>query len=336
MPRPRLPAWLAVGGAVLVGVLTATQARINGSLGLAFGDGLVAALVSFGSGLVVLIVLVVVLPDGRAGLVRLWHGLGPGPRARGSAQRGAMRGGGAGSIPIWMILGGVAGALTVATQGLTVATIGVALFTVGVVAGQTVNGLVLDRVGYGPAGVVAVTMGRVAGAALVLLAVVLCVAGDGLTSVPWWMLLLPFLAGAGIAWQQATNGRLRQAVGSPLVATLVNFVVGAIVLGVATAVHVIADGPPPRVPTDPWLYLGGVLGVVYIFLSAALVRHTGVLLLGLGSVVGLLATSVVLDAVWPPLSGPSLGAALTAVFVALAGVAVAVIPWRALRRRRGV
>ena len=77
MPRPRLPAWLAVGGAVLVGVLTATQARINGSLGLAFGDGLVAALVSFGSGLVVLIVLVVVLPDGRAGLVRLWHGVGP-------------------------------------------------------------------------------------------------------------------------------------------------------------------------------------------------------------------------------------------------------------------
>ncbi len=325
MPRHRLPAWLAVGGAVMVGVLTATQARINGSLGLAFGDGLVAALVSFGSGLVVLAVLAIVLPDGRAGLARLSRGV----------RRGSEPGVGRGrrSIPLWMLLGGVAGALTVATQGLTVATIGVALFTVGVVAGQTVNGLLLDRVGYGPAGVVAVTMGRVTGAALVLLAVVLCVAGEGLASVPWWMLLLPFLAGAGIAWQQATNGRLRQAVESPLIATLVNFVVGAVVLGAATAVHVIVDGPPPRVPTDPWLYLGGVIGVVYIFLSAALVRHTGVLLLGLGSVVGLLATSVALDAVWPPLSGPSQAAALAAVFVAFAGVAVAVIPWR---RRRAV
>lgn len=325
MPRHRLPAWLAVGGAVMVGVLTATQARINGSLGLAFGDGLVAALVSFGSGLVVLAVLAIVLPDGRAGLARLSRGV-----RRGSAPGAGRR---RRSIPFWMLLGGVAGALTVATQGLTVATIGVALFTVGVVAGQTVNGLVLDRVGYGPAGVVAVTMGRVTGAALVLLAVVLCVAGEGLASVPWWMLLMPFLAGVGIAWQQATNGRLRQAVESPLAATLVNFFVGTVVLGVATAVHLSLDGPPPRVPTQPLLYLGGLVGALYIFLSAALVRHTGVLLLGLGSVVGLLAASVVLDAVWPPLSGPSQAAALAAVLVALAGVAVAVIPWR---RRRAV
>ena len=191
-----------------------------------------------------------------------------------------------------MLLGGVAGALTVATQGLTVATIGVALFTVGVVAGQTVNGLVLDRVGYGPAGVVAVTMGRVSGAALVLLAVVLCVAGEGLGvgAVVDAAAAVPRGRGhrlaAGDERPAAPGGR------QPPVATLVNFVVGAVVLGVATAVHVIVDGPPPRVPTDPWLYLGGVIGVVYIFLSAALVRHTGVLLLGLGSVVGLLATSV--------------------------------------------
>ena len=84
---------------------------------------------------------------------------------------------------------------------------------------------------------------------------------------------------------------------------------------------------------DPWLYLGGVIGVVYIFLSATLVRHTGVLLLGLGSVVGLLATSIVLDALWPPLSGPPFGIAVAAVFVALVGVVIAVVPWRRIGRR---
>ena len=295
--RRQLPAGIALGGAVLVGVLTAVQARINGSLGHALADGLTAALISFGSGLLILLVVTAVLPDGRAGVVRLVRGAGRG-------------------IPIWMLLGGLAGALTVATQGLTVATIGVALFTVGVVAGQTLNGLVLDRVGYGPAGVVAMTMGRVAGGAVVLGAVVLCLAGEDLAAVPWWMLVLPLLAGAGIAWQQATNGRLRHSVGSPLVATLVNFVGGTLVLGVATLVHLPAAGIPVSLPRDPWLYLGGVIGVVYIFLSAALVRHTGVLLLGLGSVVGLLATSIVLDALWPPLSGPPLGVAVAAVFVA--------------------
>src|SRR5690349_22894943 len=159
-----MPAWLALGGAVLVGIMTAVQARINGSLGLALGDGFTAAVISFGSGLVILVVLCAVLPEGRAGFRRLMGGIGR-------------------DIPLWMLIGGLAGALTVATQGLTVATIGVALFTVGVVAGQTVNGLVLDRVGYGPAGVVAVTLGRLAGGLLVIVAVVLCLAGEGLAGV---------------------------------------------------------------------------------------------------------------------------------------------------------
>ncbi len=298
-----------------MGVLTAVQARINGSLGRSLDDGFVAAVISFGSGLAILLVLCAILPSGRAGVRRLIGGVG-------------------GDIPWWMLLGGLAGALTVATQGLAVATIGVALFTVGVVAGQTVHGLVLDRVGYGPAGVVAVTAPRLVGGALSIVAVVLFLAGDGLDGVPWWMLVLPFLAGAGIAWQQATNGRLRQRVGSPLVATLVNFIGGTIALSVAAAVHVAIAGMPQSSATQPWLYLGGAIGVLYIFMSAVLVRHTGVLLLGLGSVVGLLATSVALDALWPPDAGPPWGVAITAVGVALIGVVTVVVPWGRLRRAR--
>src|SRR3546814_12866770 len=72
------------------------------------------------------------------------------------------------------------------------------------------------------------------------------------------------------------------------------------------------------------MYLGGAVGAVYIFLSAAIVRVTGVLLLGLGSVVGLLAMSVVLDAFWPAPSGPPLPVAMAAVVIALAGVATVV------------
>ena len=46
-----MPAWLALSGAVLIGMMTAAQARINGELGLRLGDGLLAAAISFGSGL---------------------------------------------------------------------------------------------------------------------------------------------------------------------------------------------------------------------------------------------------------------------------------------------
>ncbi len=286
---------VAVGGAVLIGTLTALQARINGTLGAELGDGIVAAAVSFSSGLLILLVLSALIPEGRRGFARLVGGI----RSR--------------SIPPWMLLGGLAGALTVASQGLTVATIGVALFTVGFVAGQTFGGLVLDRVGYGPAGVV------------------VCLSGDALGGVPPWMLIVPVVAGAGVAWQQGTNGRLRVRVESPLTATLVNFIGGTIVLLAAAMVHVIAVGAPRVVPTAPWLYIGGAVGVVYIFLSAVVVRRTGVLLLGLGSVVGLLSTSVLLDALWPAPAAPSTPVALLAAAVAIVGVVVAAVPWR--RRR---
>lgn len=313
-PR-RVPAWLAIGFAVAIGVMTALQARVNGQLGLRLDDGLVAAVVSFGSGLVILVVLSAALPGGRAGLARLVSGVR------------------SGGIPWWMLAGGAAGALTVATQGLAVGLIGVSLFTVGVVAGQTVNGLLLDRIGYGPAGVVAVTVPRLLGGALALSAVGLALVGDGVAKVPLWMLVLPFLAGVAIAWQQATNGRLRQRVGTPLVATLVNFIGGTVLLAAAAAVHVVFAGPPQSFPTEFWLYLGGPVGVVYIMMSAAVVQYTGVLLLGLGAVVGQLLTSFALDALWPAPASPGPAQELAMVAVALASVVVAAVPWRSLRRR---
>lgn len=304
---------VAVAGAVLIGALTALQARINGTLGAEIGDGIVAAAISFSSGLLILVALSALLPEGRRGFGRLVSGI----RSR--------------SIPPWMLLGGLAGAFTVASQGLTVATIGVALFTVGFVAGQTTGGLVLDRVGYGPAGVVPVTVRRLVGAVLAIAGVIVCLSGDALGGVPLWMLVVPAIAGAGVAWQQGTNGRLRVRVESPLTATLVNFVGGTAVLVVAAVVHVGVVGAPRVIPTEPWLYVGGAVGVVYIFLSAVVVRRTGVLLLGLGSVVGLLSTSVLLDALWPAPAAPSTPVALLASAVAIVGVIVAAVPWR--RRR---
>lgn len=302
----------AIGGTVLIGVLTAVQARINGELGIRIGDGFAAAVVSFGSGLIVLVVLSAAIPQGRRGFAALIAGL--------RAHR----------IPLWMLCGGVAGALSVATQSLAVGIIGVALFTVGVVAGQTVSGLLLDRSGMGPAGTVAVTPARVVGGALALLAAAVSLAGG--VAAPPVLVVLPFLVGAGIAWQSAVNGRLRQRVGTPLTATLVNFVGGTAVLAVAELIHTALAGPPTSFPADPWLYLGGVIGVSYIFLAAALVSYTGVLLLGLGTVVGQVVTSVAIDALWPTSAAPSLSSSLLMSVLAILSVVVAAVPWRRMPR----
>jgi transporter family-2 protein len=309
----RLPAWIGLGGSALIGVLTAVQARINGQLGVRIGDGFAAAVISFGSGLIVLILLSAVLPQGRRGFAAL---------VTGARRR---------SIPIWMMCGGIAGALSVATQSLAVGIIGVALFTVGVVAGQTVSGLLLDRAGIGPAGVVAVTPARLVGGALAMLAAAVSLAGG--VDAPPILIVLPFLVGAGIAWQSAVNGRLRQRVGTPLTATLVNFIGGTAVLGIAELIHTAIVGPPRSFPSEAWLYVGGVIGVSYIFLAAALVPYTGVLLLGLGTVVGQVITSVLIDAIWPTSAAPTLGASLLMSALAILSVVVAAVPWRWMPRR---
>jgi transporter family-2 protein len=311
-PRP-IPVVLALGGAMAVGMLTALQARVNGQLGIVLEDGIAAGFVSFATGLLLVGALSLALPAGRRGFVSLVEAV----RSR--------------RVPWWLLIGGAAGAFTVATQGLTVAVIGVALFSVGMLAGQTVSGLVVDRIGYSPAGVAAVTPARLIGSVLVLAAVAASLTGDALSRMPPWMLLLPFLVGAGVAWQTATNGRLRQGIGSPLAATLVNFIGGTAVLAVVAGVHILFAGWPAPAPTQPWLYLGGALGVVYIFVSAALAPRVGVLLMTLGSVFGMLLASVVLDLVWPPEALPALWQRVLTVALAAVGVVVAALPGR----RRG-
>ncbi|WP_311244492.1 DMT family transporter [Microbacterium sp. WCS2018Hpa-23] len=307
----RLSPPVALGGAVAIGVMTAIQARINGVLGVKVDNGIVAGLISFAVGLAALIVVIACIPSARRGVGRLRDGI----RDR--------------TIPFWMLLGGACGALTVSAQGVTAGVLGVSLFTVGVVAGQTLHGLVLDRIGFGPAGVVAVTPGRVLGGALALAAVGISLSGDVLATAPLWMLLLPFAAGVGIAWQAATNGRLAQRVQSPLSATLMSFIAGTIALLVAAGISVAVRGLPQAPPAEPWLYLGGFLGSAYILLGAFIVAHTGVLLMGLGSVLGQLATSVIIDLLWPAAAGPAPWQIVGMVVVAVASVIVA-LP----RRRR--
>lgn len=313
MTAQRLPTPIALGGALAIGAMTAIQARINGVLGVRIDDGILAGLISFGVGLIVLLIAVPIFPSGRAALNRL---------ARGVRGR---------TIPPWMLLGGACGALTVSTQGLTAGLLGVALFTVGVVAGQTAHGLFLDRIGFGPSGVVAITVGRVIGGALALVAVGISLSGEVLSAAPLWMLVMPFLAGIGIAWQQAANGRLAQRVGSPVVATTVSFITGTIVLIIAVGIGLALGKTPAPLPMEPWLYLGGLLGMAYIFLGAWLVAHTGVLLLGLGSVLGQLITAVVIDLLWPPAAGPALWQLIAMVAVGTAAVLVALL--RPPRRR---
>jgi transporter family-2 protein len=300
--------------AVVSGVALAVQSKINGELAVRLEDAIAAATISFGSGLLVLTVLVPGTPAGRRRL-----------RTLGAALREHR-------LRPWQLLGGTCGAFLVATQGLAVPALGVAVFIVALVAGQSASGLVVDRAGAGPGGPRPVTTPRLAGAVLTVLAVVLAV-GDRIGH-PGSLVLavLPALAGIGIAWQQAVNGHVRTASNSAMVAGFVNFATGTAALLVAFAVALAVRGAPGGVlPGDWWLYVGGLLGIVFIAVGAAVVRYTGVLLLGLGMIAGQVTGALLLDLLIPTAAGRPHWNTIAGAALTLAAVALALLPSRSAR-----
>ena len=298
------------------------QSRVNGALGAKLEDGLAAALVSFSVGLVVMILISALLPRGRAGAAQLLPAL----RER--------------RFPRYYVLAGAIGGYFVLSQTLTVAVLGVAVFTVAAVAGQTLTGLVVDRLGIGPAGKKALTVMRVVGAALTIAAVAWAVspklAGTSGAADLLLPVLLPLTAGMLMSFQQAMNGTTGMHYGTPITATLVNFIVGTTVLGAVWGVKVAVSGVGEALPGEWYLYLGGPMGCIFIGLSALLVRSLGVLLTSLGLIGGQLIGSLLLDIFLPAPGSVVVAATVLGTLLTLVAIVVATLPWNmpGLIRRR--
>ena len=266
------------------GALVAVQSQINGHLAQEIGSGmragLLAAVISFGSGLVALLVVTAAVP-------RLRRQLG---LFVASIKDGRL-------IPIELV-GGLLGACLVASQGLAVGTIGVALFSVAVTAGQSASALLVDHLGFGPAGHQPLSLPRAVAALFAVAAVVIATAGRsvaGFSVAVVSLAVLALVAGAGTSVQQAVNGRVSRVVG-PWMTTLNNFTIGTVGLLVVLALSFLRHGDIGALPTQPWLYIGGLLGICFIWLAAVLVRVHGVLVLGLSVIAGQVVGAVLIEA----------------------------------------
>ncbi|NKX49146.1 DMT family transporter [Arthrobacter deserti] len=289
------------------------QGRVNGALGARLGDGLAAAAVSFGTGLVLVAALAVLPAGGRRALRRVLPALREG------------------KFPRWYLLAGASGAFLVMSQGVTVALTGIALFTVAVVAGQSASGLLVDRLGLGPGGRKYLTLLRVLSALLTLAAVAwavspkLSVAG---TPAGWLLpLALPLAAGFLQSFQQALNGMQARHYGSPMPATLINFIVGFVLLCLAWLVKLAVAGGAGPLPPEWWYYLGGPLGCFFILVAAAVVGSLGVLLTGLGMIAGQLLGALLLDVFFPLPGSVITTATVLSTLLALAAMVLATLPW---------
>ncbi|MDP9905348.1 DMT family transporter [Arthrobacter bambusae] len=321
MPQSSRPAIRSTSRPLLTGLLLAVangtllpvQGRINSALGAKLDDGVAAAVVSFTTGLVLIAVIGLALPKGRAGLRRIV----PAVKER--------------SFPRFYVVAGGIGALYVIAQSFTIGLLGVALFTVAVITGQTVSGLFVDRLGIGPGGKRSITGVRILGSILTIAAVAWAVsprlgaaADVGSLLFP---ILLPVVAGCLMSFQQAMNGTATVHYGSPIAATLVNFVAGTVILWIAWLIKASLLGPGHALPAEWWYYVGGPMGCVFIGLAALLVRSLGVLVTGLGMIAGQLLGSLALDLILPAPGTLVAFPTILGTLLTLFAIIVATLPW---------
>jgi transporter family-2 protein len=266
--------------AALSGLLIALQARANGELSHRLGNGLQAALVSFTSGLIIIVVIALFNPSIKEGVRTL---------------RSAVI---AKAIPPWTLFAGMLGGSFVAVQTQIVPLIGVAIYSVAAIAGQSAISLLVDRVGLTGGGKKQITPRRVTAAFVTVFAVFISVADriDG-QDLSIAAVFLGVLAGAIVGVQRALNGQINEHSHQSFTTSLLNFAMGTIFLLIILLFAMTLGGMKlSPLPAGPWwIYTGGVLGVIYVAFTSTIVQHLGVLTFTLISVGGQLVGSLLID-----------------------------------------
>jgi transporter family-2 protein len=270
--------------AALSGLMIALQARANGELSQRLNNGLEAALVSFGSGLIIIAVIAVFNPAIKEGIKNLRVAV---------ANK---------EIAQWKLLAGALGGGFVAIQTHIVPLIGVAIYSVASIAGQTAISLVVDRIGMTGGGKKLISGRRVVAAVLTVLAVFVSVFDRiDAKNLSLFAVVLGCIAGAVVGVQRALNGQINEHSHQSFTTSLLNFITGTSLLVILILGGVlIGKIELVPLPAGPWwIYTGGVIGVIYIAFTSTIVQHLGVLTFTLFSVGGQLVGSLVIDLISP-------------------------------------
>jgi len=280
--------------AALSGLMIALQARANGELSHRLNNGLEAALVSFGSGLIIIAAIAAFNPSIKEGIKNLRAAVANKEFAR------------------WKLLAGALGGSFVAIQTHIVPLIGVAIYSVASIAGQTAISLVVDRIGLTGGGKKLISGRRVAAAVLTVLAVFVSVFDRiDAKNLSLFAVALGCIAGAVVGVQRALNGQINEYSHQSFTTSLLNFITGTSLLVILILGGVlIGKIELVPLPIGPWwIYTGGVIGVIYIAFTSTIVQHLGVLTFTLFSVGGQLVGSLVIDLI-SPTNGVSVSAYL--------------------------
>lgn len=270
--------WILIG--IIAGLVLPVQTLVNTRLRAATGTPFSSSLISFAVGTVTLLVIATAVTGGKFGI----------SQALGE--------------PLWIWFGGLLGVVALTGNILLFPHLGAVQTVVLPIAGQIMMGVVIDHFGFFDSPASSLTIVRAVGALVTLGGVIAIVAGPGAptkrddsTMALWLWRLAGFIFGCFTASQSAINGHLGQITGSPVSAAMVSFTIGVSALIV---LNIILRWRPrierPDGEANPWwMWVGGVLGSLFVLGNAALVPQIGTGLTVVATLLGSMLGSLLID-----------------------------------------
>jgi transporter family-2 protein len=111
-----------------------------------------------------------------------------------------------------------------------------------------------------------------------------------------FLLLLALVAGSFLPIQAGVNAHLKLYAGHPVIAAFISFAVGTLALLVSSLAMRLPWPSLAAFSDAPWwVWIGGVLGAVYVFLAVVLANRLGAAVLIAFIVAGQMIASIIVD-----------------------------------------
>ena len=215
--------------------------------------------------------------------------------------------------PLWIWMGGVCGVIFLTGNIVLFARLGGVQTVIFPVLGQILMGLIIDNFGLFYAPQTDLTLLRVLGAILVLLGVINVVmakktSDNNLLNKPkrqhtlLWQ-IFGIIAGMLSTVQTAVNGHLGIILASPVKAAVISFIIGIALLAVICVIILLQRKAVPALRIEPrrrenypwWIWLGGILGGLFVLTNAYLSNIIGTGMTIIAILIGSTSGGLIID-----------------------------------------
>lgn len=205
---------------------------------------------------------------------------------------------------VWFV-GGIIGVIFLTGNLLLLPRLGASLTVVMTIAGQIIMGVLIDTFGWFGANHEPFTVVKSLGIIILFIGILLMnytrkTQERRVTPVSFYLwLIIGFIFGFGPPIQTTINSSLGQQLHSPVMAALVSFTIGTILLFILTLIFnkslKITTYNPTQGKLKPLYFIGGILGVVFVTTNIILMPHLGAAVTTIVVMLGQMVMGIIID-----------------------------------------